>query len=357
MANFKQLKERISMRDVLKHYELFDTLTLRGTSHRGDCPFCLTENTFSASLKKNCFNCFNESCPAHGDIIDFVMQWEDLNKKDTGDFLESTFARCQEQVEDGKRTQKPQPHKADSGKPVRQSGTEKVRVADTGSQDIDSDLPPLIEECLEILKETLDEIPANPPLGFSLKGIDPSHKVVSDLGITEANAINFGAGFYSGNSKQFKDHVVIPIHNVDKELVGYTGIDPESEKMEHIYPEQFRKELAFFNPLASHGDVYNDEHGQIITRDPHTVLLLHQAGFERSIAFMDNCISDEHVKFLIRTCGVRSKITLLCSHDDEYIVENIGKLFTLFFVRLRRYEKTNDTPAGFTSDDAYTILN
>jgi hypothetical protein len=38
VLSFKDLKQRISIEQVLRHYGLFDTFHLKGKSHRGPCP-------------------------------------------------------------------------------------------------------------------------------------------------------------------------------------------------------------------------------------------------------------------------------------------------------------------------------
>jgi len=57
VLSFKKLKERISLEHVLRHYNLFDTLQLKGKSLRGPCPFCEGEEgtPFSVSLEKKLF--------------------------------------------------------------------------------------------------------------------------------------------------------------------------------------------------------------------------------------------------------------------------------------------------------------
>src|SRR5918992_6344339 len=84
VLSFKDLKQRISIEQVLRHYNLFDTLHLRGKSHRGPCPFCEVAegNPFSVSLDKNCYQCF--TCKASGNILDFVSRWEGVNIREAG---------------------------------------------------------------------------------------------------------------------------------------------------------------------------------------------------------------------------------------------------------------------------------
>jgi hypothetical protein len=62
VLSFKEIKQRISLEQVIRHYNLFDTFQLKGKSHRGPCPFCEAADgtPFSVSLEKNCYQCFLE---------------------------------------------------------------------------------------------------------------------------------------------------------------------------------------------------------------------------------------------------------------------------------------------------------
>ncbi len=59
--SFKDLKQRITIEQVLRHYNLFETLQPKGKSHRGPCPFCEAQDgsPFSVSLEKSCYQCFS----------------------------------------------------------------------------------------------------------------------------------------------------------------------------------------------------------------------------------------------------------------------------------------------------------
>jgi DNA primase len=91
VLSFKELKQRISIEQVLQYYGIFSDLQPRGKSHRGPCPFCeAAEGTpFSASLEKNCYQCF--ACKTSGNILDFVIQWEGVKVREAGQLLSKTF--------------------------------------------------------------------------------------------------------------------------------------------------------------------------------------------------------------------------------------------------------------------------
>jgi hypothetical protein len=89
--SFKDLKQRISIEQVLQHYGIFADLQPRGKSHRGPCPFCEAADgtPFSVSLEKNCYQCF--ACKTSGNILDFVIQWEGVKVREAGQLLATTF--------------------------------------------------------------------------------------------------------------------------------------------------------------------------------------------------------------------------------------------------------------------------
>ncbi len=66
-VNMKEVKQHVSMEDVLAHYKLLDTLQKKGNSLVGPCPIHkgTNSNQFSVSLAKNVFNCFGNCHGGH----------------------------------------------------------------------------------------------------------------------------------------------------------------------------------------------------------------------------------------------------------------------------------------------------
>src|SRR5437016_5640381 len=96
VLSFKDLKQHISIEQVLRHYGLFDTLQLKGKSHRGLCTFCEAAegSPFSVSLEKSCYQCF--TCRASGNILDFVAKWEGVSIREAGQVLAKNCAEEKE---------------------------------------------------------------------------------------------------------------------------------------------------------------------------------------------------------------------------------------------------------------------
>lgn len=94
MLTYKELKQRITIEQVLKHYRLRMTRNKKGDQYVAECPFCT--GVFKASYEKNCFKCF--SCDAQGNILDFVAKKEQLSIRDAALVLYNQFVEKQPTV-------------------------------------------------------------------------------------------------------------------------------------------------------------------------------------------------------------------------------------------------------------------
>jgi DNA primase len=333
VLSFKDLKQRISIEQVLRHYNLFDGLRLKGKSHRGPCPFCEVEegSPFSVSLEKNCFQCF--VCHVSGNILDIVMKLERVTLRQAGQLLNRTFV-------DG--TASPEPAKI-----IQQEASPVVDV-----KEADETIPTAISPPVAVSDSQTNEVPAhNEPLTFALKNIETDHPSLKALGIREDIVTAFGVGYYRGRG-MMGNRIVIPIYNPGQQLIAYAGFHPEERT--YTYPPKFRKELELYNLKGARAAL--DEHQDLlVVRHPLEVLMLVSAGYLNAIAIMGDSISKEQVEMLLAHYGAGEKLTLLWPiHAD--IVPTLSELFPHFFVRLRRYECGENTPAGFTADDVRELL-
>jgi hypothetical protein len=200
--SFKGLKQHISIEQVLRHYNLFDGLQLKGKSHRGPCPFCEAAEgrPFSVSLEKNCFQCF--ICHVSGNILDVVMKLEGIPLRAAGQFLNRTFVN-------GEASHEPATIIQQEAAPVV-----KVREAE---EKIPAVMPPPVAVCVS---QTIEVPTHNEPLSFALKHIEADHPSVKALGIREDILTAFGVGYYRGRG-MMGNRIVIPIYNPGRQLIAY----------------------------------------------------------------------------------------------------------------------------------------
>jgi DNA primase len=341
VLSFKDLKQHISIEQVLRHYNFFEGLTLRGKSHRGQCPFCEAAdgNPFSVSLEKNCYQCF--SCNASGNILDFVVRWEDVGIREAGQILTKNFVDkkgpppAAQTVE--KTTEREEPPATEADPPDDKAG-ERADQAPSA----------LVPAVVSPQDETPSE---NEPLTFSLKNIEPDHPSVKALGIQEDILTAFGVGYYRGRG-MMENRIVIPIYNPGRQLVAYAGFHPEERT--YTYPPKFRRELELYNlggALAEQGA----DQGLILVRHPLEVLTLVCAGHSNAVAIMGDTLSKEQMELLHSENMAGEKVTLFWPIQTD-VVPTLSEFLRNFFVRLCRYEERGDTPLGFTAEDVSTLL-
>jgi DNA primase len=356
VLSFKHLKQRISIEQVLRHYNLFEGLQPRGKSHRGYCPFCEVQEgaPFSVSLEKRCFQCF--ACQASGNILDFVAKWEGVSIREAGQILSKHFVGEEELHTVAKTEEKTVarevPPAEEAGPPAP---APPARFAESRRAGVD-------EAGKRADKASSTQAPTatppqggissrNEPLTFALKNIEPDHPSVKALEIHEDILTAFGVGYYRGRG-MMENHIVIPIYNPNRQLVAYAGFHPEDRT--YTYPPKFRREFELYN-LGGARAADGEDRGLILVRHLLEALVLISAGHFNAVAIMGEIISEEQVEALLSEHGAGEKMTLFWPTQTD-VVPTLSELFPHFFVRLRRYEYRENTPSGFTADDVRELL-
>jgi len=80
MLDYKSIKQRATLENVLQHYGVLQTLTGRGPIRRGCCPLHRGSNPgqFVADFNKQLWRCFSPECNREGDAIAFVAEREQI---------------------------------------------------------------------------------------------------------------------------------------------------------------------------------------------------------------------------------------------------------------------------------------
>jgi DNA primase len=250
--NFRQIKEAVTMRAVLQHYE-WKCLRQRGDRVEGRCPIHRGqgENAFHADLRNHGFHCF--SCHAAGSVLDLVAKVERCSIRQAALHLQEWF--------DIERTAFCPAGATPT--PDRQLSKEKV-------------------------KEPV-------PLRFSLRPIDHGHWYLKQRGIHVDTAAHFGAGYYAGPGLM-RGRVVIPIHNERSQLVAYAGRSIDGADPKYKLPAGFAKSKVLFN---LHRALTQGQDTVIVVEGFFDCLKVHQAGQACVVALMGCSLSAEPEKHLI----------------------------------------------------------
>lgn len=301
-VDFKVVKKAVTMRMILDRYGI-NWLRKSGKEFRGRCPIHngggsgsgeKGSASFQVNFDKDAFNCF--SCDARGNVLDFVAAMEKCSVRDAALKLQQWFAI----------TAVPEPGE----NPVDTMAKIPIPGAEQNTRG--------------------EEQPANEPLKFQLKGIDPLHSYLADRGITQPTAESFGAGFFSGKGSM-SGRIVIPIHNERGELVAYAGRAIDKTEPKYKFPAGFHKSQVLFN---FHRAVNQDDCLVILVEGFFDTMILHQAGFPTAVGLLGCQLSVVQEQLLVSRF---EEVIVLLDGDEAGRTASrdiAARLVTQMFVRV-----------------------
>lgn len=298
--DFKALKERVHIRDVLAHYGLLDHLAEKKPGKLvGPCPLHGGKNgtSFHVDCEKNIWHCFSEC--GGGNVIDLVMKLEQVSIRDAGIKLCTWFDLGFDR-----------PTKREEAKAPPSKKSAKV------SQ----------EKTTAVAADKPTEQAVNPPLGRELK-LDHEHAYLWARGLTAPTVATFGVGFCTRGI--MKNRIAIPIHNERGELVAYAGraVDDELAREEGKYklPAGFQKSHVVYNLSRAREHA---EHGLIVVEGFFDAMKVHQAGFPNVVALLGSQLSEPQTELLV---SATERLVLMFDGDDAGVT-----CAREFYKRLRR---------------------
>ena len=257
-VDYKEIKSRVSMEMVLKHYNVFEALSeVAGKNVLGCCPIHQGTNQrqFSVYLAKSIWRCFG-SCDTGGNVLDFVSKMEGgISIRDSALFLKKLFLDTSEDA------------------PPVALPKEKLKVEQTKN-----DRKPVIET----KDYDTEEKVVNPPLKFILKSLIKDHPFFHENEIKPETVEHFGLGFCTKGL--MKERVAIPIHDHEGNLIAYCGrsiSDSQAEKEgRYKMPQNFVRSEVIYN-------LHRQEQGSdtlVLVEDFFSAIKAHQSGFDNFVA-------------------------------------------------------------------------
>ncbi|MBA7494284.1 DNA primase [subsurface metagenome] len=319
-VDFKALKEKVEIVDILKHYDLLDGLTKRKNYELvGFCPIHdenrYNKSSFCVNIEKNVFKCF--ACGAQGNILDFVAQMEDVNIRQAGLLIVNWF-------EIADKRQK--------------------RVGGKGKSDG------------KIVKS--EKAVANPPLTFELKDLDINHPYIRERGLEKETIREFGLGFCKRGL--MKDRVAIPIHDENGELVAYAGRfagdSPEGEP-KYKLPPKFQKHLCLYNFHRARD--LAGEKGLVLVEGFFDAMKVWQAGFKNVVALMGTVLSDEQTQLLFEALAPDGKLALMLDPDEsgqKATREIVERLIIKLYIKVVDLQEESVQPDELSEERIRAVL-
>lgn len=320
--DFKELKSRVTMEMVLRHYGIFDNLKSRGDNLVGTCPIHgsgSNPNQFSVNPAKNVWNCFGD-CKAGGNVLDFVVKMEKVSIKQAAQKLQEWFL--------GSAI-------ADQPKGVPNSAP----LATTRPAKEEKDL-------------------VNLPLVFALKNLVADHPWFAERGILPETVGYFGLGFCSGRGLM-AGRIAIPIHNQVGELVAYVGraVDDDQAKADGKYklPTGFHKSVEVYN-------FHRVPPGQalvIVVESFLSVWALHQAGYPAAVALMGSALSQAQEDLITSLLGPAGRLLLLFDADpagQACTADCLARFGRQFWVRALDVGQFGPKPHKISADHLQSLI-
>jgi DNA primase len=337
-VDFKEIKARVSIVQILEHYGALPDLAKSGNGDRlsGACPIHGGTNKthFRVSVSKNCWNCFG-TCQSGGNVIDFVAKKEGVPFRDAALLIDEWFSGS------------PKAEASPSEKP--RFDTSKLEEKPRFQTDAAATKAPA--------EEPESDAP-NKPLSFGLTKLDPAHPYLRERGLSEATISHFGLGFCSKGT--LKGHIAIPIHNRDGELVGYAGRIPGEPKEgagKYKLPKGFRKSVEIFNlhrAMAS-----EDETPLIVVEGFFDVMKLHQQGHERVVGMMGSSLSKVQEATLCDCVESDQRVILFFDNDEagrKGQADALNRLSKRLYVRGIDLGERKAQPEDLSSEELRLLL-
>ena len=354
--DWKKLKERVSLRDILDHYGLTEGLTESHRGYEGECPLC-GSHAFKVNREKNAWYCFGD-CKAKdagrngGNILDLVARKEGVPlgqaaERITGWFPEEGTERERPKKRHGaKATQQPKREEAEERAPPAHRAHDDRQPKEAPLEEQGSDGEPQPAQPPEDLSGR-----TNRPLPFVLQSIAVDHPALERLGFERKTLRQFGVGYFTGKGIMH-EKVVFPFHDRDAQLVAYVGYDLDPGAFRYPDPKDFDPRLELYNAPLCAMAFGLDREGLVLVTDLLDVLRLYELGVHHVVALPTDRIYGPQLDILDAIGESYGKVDLVTRNPDCRPV--LDALVTRFHVRLQS-PHCDETEDAFLSRVAASI--
>ncbi len=263
-VNFREIRARISIADVLARYYRIDNLKQVGQTLVGPCPVHNGDSAraFHVDLDKNLWHCFT-GCKQGGNQLDLVAAKDQVTVREAALRLKRFF------LDD------------DNPPPVVPAA-----VAATPA-------PASTRAPASVPQTAKREKPVNPPLDLELQLLPDHPHILEDRRLSLETAQHFGIGYCARGI--LAGCIGIPVHDEAGQLVAYAGRRLKFSDAEDLgkyrFPKGFHKDRVLFNLHRALPEA-DGEFGLVIVEGFFSVMALHQRGIRSVVAVMGSELSD-----------------------------------------------------------------
>ena len=318
--DYKAVRSAVSLEQVLGHYGILSKLKGKGPTRRGICPIHrgTHETQFSVNLEKGLWQCFSD-CHCGGSTLEFVSKMESI------DLQQAAHRVCQWFHID--------PEAFNGAAPVASPTT-------------------------DVSAEPEDASP-NPPLGYVLKDLNPSHPYLASRQFRKTTLNKFGVGYCDHGP--LAGTIAIPIRDIDGRMVAYAsrfaGDPVEPDVPKYRFPTGFKKRLELWN--AHEALFRSDAEPLFVVEGFFDAMRLWEHGPHRVVALMGSSLSEEQERLVVEHTTTRTRIVLMLDEDKagrNARDEIAPRLARHRFVRIHRFAEEGRQPEHLTREEVATLL-
>ena len=262
-VNFREIRARISIADVLARYYRIDNLKQIGQTLVGPCPVHNgnSARAFHVDLDKNLWHCFT-GCKKGGNQLDLVAAKDQVTVREAALRLKKFFFDEDPTPAAPATAIPPQPNP-----PAARA----VASANGGKR----------------------EKPTNPPLDLELQLLPDHPHILEDRRLSLETAQHFGIGYCARGI--LAGCIGIPIHDEAGHLVAYAGrrlkFSDAEDMGKYRFPKGFHKDRVLYNLNRALAEA-EGEYGLVIVEGFFTVMHLYELGVRSAVATMGSDLSE-----------------------------------------------------------------
>ncbi len=189
---------------------------------------------------------------------------------------------------------------------------------------------------------------------FKLDKVQREHPYLTqERGLTLETIIDFGLGYFAGDKGLMVGRVVIPILNVNSELVAYAGRwpgePPDKDTPKYKLPTGFRKGQEVFN--LNRAIKEPPDKPLVIVEGFFDAVKLHQNGCRKVVALMGSSMSLAQQDLVRRHTHSDSRVIIMLDEDEAGRAgrEDIACRISRFcFVKIHLFDEPGTQPEHLT---------
>lgn len=294
-TSIQELKDKI---DIVEIISTFIQVKKFGPSYKACCPFHNEKTpSFIINPQKQIFHCFG--CSKGGDAISFVMEFEKLTYPEALEKIATllNFSLTYENQSSAINQKMLEHYNSFLQEKIKEDQNEQY-LFDRG-----------------LNKNSIEKF----NLGFAPKSnetIDFLRKNFFD--ITEATEIGIVSYGDNGLFARFSERITFPVFNQNGKLVGFGGRTIKNHPAKYVNSpatKTFNKSTLLYAYNLAKEKIFTSKE-IIITEGYLDTILLHQAGFENTVATLGTALTTQHLPLLKRG---EPKVILLFDGDEAGI--------------------------------------